>query len=245
MSLDISQHPLLNPPDLEMNFWQECLKQAMIDMYAKGGDEPYGLGGHGGSTEDIWYKGPKDSGRTRILKVGDPVRTYCSGATLEAFLRAWKYWMGGYWDQSFSNAQAKELRAYFFVYEQKYVAGSGGGLLWLANQSPCSDYLEVTDWTEDPKNIPWGAFVQMQFSRKYDDGHSVISLGTGKHKGKDVMFCFSSNRYYDTSWQYSKGQTTGLGFDYYYIDKVRDGFQRIFHAAEIVDDDYESMPDVG
>lgn len=242
MAEDIREHPLLNP-NIQMNFWQECLKQAIIDMHSIGGDAPYALGGHGGSTEDIWYKGPGDKQRSRILTAGDPVRTYCCGATLEAFLRAWKYYMKEYWDQSFSVAQAKELRSHFFVYEQQYVAGSGGGLLWLARQDPCADFLEVEDWTEDPKNIPWGAFVQIQFGRKYDDGHSVISLGTTKHKKRDVLLCYSSNRYYDKRWKYSKDQTTGLGFDYYYIDSVRDGFQRIFHSAEILDDDYESMPD--
>jgi hypothetical protein len=233
MGTDISNHPLL-PSDDDLTFWQQCVKNAIIGVHSRWA--PYKLDGGGGATRTVYWKGPNDSKRQRILTAKNPVHTYCNGVTNEIFFDAWTAWMEGYEDQSFGIKEAKELRAFFGVWDVDH-PGSAQGLLWLAEQPPCDEYLSVEDWTEDPYNIPFGAFVQIQFGRKYDDGHSVVSLGTSTYKKKQVLLCYSSNTYYDQNWKYSKGQQPGPGFDYYYIDKVRDGFKRIFHAAEIEDDE--------
>lgn len=238
MNLDISNHPLLNP-DIEMNFWQECLRAAIVEVQSRW--SPYKLGGHQGVTKSVYHKGPKDKSRSLILKAGTPPQSYCCGAVMEAWSIAWKSWMDGYGDQDMSAAQMKELRAHFFVYSREYYRGCAGGLLWLADQDPCSGFLGVED-IEDPTEAQFGDLCQIQFGRSAEDGHTVIILGTGKWKGRNVIHCWSSNQYYSDKWPHSKGQKPGHGMDFYYIAMTRDGFKRHFHIARIVDDDYESMP---
>ena len=234
MGTDISNHPLLNP-NIEMTHWQTCVKQAIIGVMSRWA--PYKLDGSGGATRTVYWKGPKDSRKAAILTAKDPVHTYCNGICQEVWQTAFLAWMEGYEDQLPSIAQMKEMRSYFGVWDKDH-PGSAQGLLWLADQPPCNEYLTVTDYTDDILNAPFGSFCQMQFSRRGpEDGHSVIILGSGKYKGKDVVHVFSSNNYYDKNWEFSRDQQPGPGFDFYYVSVTRDGFQRIFHAAYIEDDE--------
>ena len=234
MGTDISNHPLL-PPDDELTFWQQCVKKAIIGVMSRWA--PYKLDGGGGATRTVYWKGPNDKKKAAILTAKNPVRTYCNGTCQEVFIEAFLAWMEGYEDQLPSIKQMKEMRSYFGVWDKDH-PGSAQGLIWLADQPPCDEYLEVTDWTDDIMSAPFATFVQMQFSRRgTKDGHSVILLSSGKYKGKDTVFVFSSNNFYDKYWEYSRNQKPGPGFDFYRVNVTRDGFQRIFHAAAIEDDE--------
>ena len=234
MNLDISNHPLL-PSDDELTPWQQCVKNAIIGVHSRWA--PYKLDGGGGATRTVYWKGPNDSRRAVILKAKNPVHTYCNGVTNEIFFDAWTQWLADYPESSFGIKEAKELRAYFVVWDKEH-PGSAAGLLWLADQEPCYEFLEVTDWTDDILNAPFGTFVQMQFSRRGpEDGHSVVLLGSGKYRGEDVVYVYSSNNFYDKKWKYSKDQEPGPGWDFYFMNRVRDGFKRIFHAASIDNED--------
>lgn len=227
---DISNHPLL-PDDSTLNPWQRCIKEAIIEVHGRW--QPYSwTAGHGGVTEDLYFRDK------RLLKArtGDKGgASYCCGATFEVFVIAWKKWYASLTGkENLSFSQMKELLAYFFVYK------SDDGRYDYGAQSGLGDYLfEELDWIEtetyeDPTEAPFGSFVQFQFQRDPQAaGHSAIILGTGKVKNKNAAFVWSSNNYYDTSWEYSKGQSPGHGFDYYFINKVVDGFKREFHMATI------------
>lgn len=233
-NLDISNHPLL-PDDDDLTFWQQCVKRAIIGVHSRWAS--YKLDGGGGATRSVYWKGPKDKRKSLILRAKDPVHTYCNGVCNEIFCDAFLAFMEGYEDQLPSIAQMKEIRAYFGVWDQAH-PGSAQGLLWLADQSPMDEYLDVTDWTDDIMNAPFGSFVQMQFSRKGpEDGHSVVLLGSGKYRNEDVVYVYSSNNFYSSKWVHSKRQKPGPGFDFYFANRVRDGFKRIFHAAFIDDNE--------
>lgn len=234
MNLDISNHPLL-PSDDTLTSWQKCVKRAIIVTYSRWA--PYKLDGGGGATQTVYWRGPKDSRKAAILTAKNPVHTYCNGICNEIFIEAMRDWLQEYPDQQPSIAQMKELRAYFGVWDREH-PGSAAGLLWLAEQEPCNEYLTVTDYTEDIMSAPFGTFCQMQFTRRGpEDGHSVVVVGPGTYKGEDVVIVYSSNNYYDKEWEFSRNQEPGPGWDFYYKNRARDGFQRIFHAAYIEDDE--------
>tara|TARA_R100000664_G_scaffold9506_1_gene15925 strand:- start:1836 stop:2534 length:699 start_codon:yes stop_codon:yes gene_type:complete len=224
----------LMPDDDELSTWQLCMKAAIIDIQEHA--KPYQRGAHGGCTEHVYYQG---------ARVGySKGYSYCCGATYEAFIKAWKDWNGDdKEDDNMTAAQAWEMRAHFFAYmdkdeygNYKYWRGMQGGIEWLSQQPGIKDWLKV-EILDDPRQIKFGDFVSMQFTRDpMAGGHAVIALGTGKWKGKDVMHCWSSNNYYDQKWPYSKGQKPGNGWDYYYLDKIRDGFKRKFYISRIIED---------
>tara|TARA_R100000152_G_C6691320_1_gene122860 strand:+ start:95 stop:793 length:699 start_codon:yes stop_codon:yes gene_type:complete len=232
----MSQNYPLLPPDEELDSWQLCMKDAIIQI--QGNAKPYQRGSHSGCTEHIYYQGSR---------VGySKGYSYCCGATYEAFIKAWIAWNGEEKESdNITIEQAKEMRAHFFVYNDKdqygnfkYSRGAAGGIEWLAQQPGLNQWLQV-ETTEDPKEVRFGDFIQMQFVRDpMSSGHSVIGLGTGTKpaNGSDIVLCWSSNNYYDTSWEYSRKQPIGNGWDYYFMNKVRDGFKRKFHIARIIGD---------
>ena len=134
------------------------------------------------------------------------------------------------------------MSAHFFAYMDKdahgnyiYWKGAQGGFEWLVKQ-PDMDWLDVII-TDDPREVQFGDFVSMQFTRDpMAGGHAVIGLGPGRWKNRDVMHVWSSNNYYDQKWPYSKGQKIGNGWDYYYMDKVSNGFKRKFYITRILGD---------
>jgi len=221
-------YPLL-PDDDELSLWQYCLKTAIISIQKNA--KPYERGEHSGVTEHLYYK----ESRVGYAKGF----SYCCGATYEVFIKAWKEWATEEEDENMNIEQAKEMRAHFFVYGDKdeygnfkYALGAPGGLLWLAKQ-PGLEWLKV-EYLDDPTQIQFGDFVQMQFTRDpMGSGHSVIGLGNGDWNGNDVAHVWSSNNYYDQKWPYSKGQPIGNGWDYYRQQSVRDGWQRKFHIGRI------------
>ena len=232
MKMD-ENYPLI-PADDELNSWQLCMKDAIIQIQANA--KPYERGGHGGCTEHVYYQ-DKRVGYSKGY-------SYCCGATYEAFIKAWKDWYSDEKaDDNMTAAQAWEMRAHFFVYgdkdeygSYKYWMGSAGGIEWLAQQPGLNEWLEI-QVTEDPREIQFGDFVQMQFTRDpMGAGHSVIGLGPGKWKNRDVMHVWSSNNYYDQKWTHSKGQEIGNGWDYYYMDKVTNGYKRQYYIARILGD---------
>ena len=116
-----------------------------------------------------------------------------------------------------------------------YWKGAQGGFEWLVQQ-PGMDWLQI-EVTDDPRKVQFGDFVSMQFTRDpMAGGHAVIGLGPGKWKNRDVMHVWSSNNYYDQKWTYSKGQKPGNGWDYYYMDKINNGFKRKFYITRILGD---------
>ena len=225
-------YPLI-PDDDELNIWQLCVKAAIIDIQENA--KPYQRGPHGGCTEHVYYQ-EKRVGYSKGY-------SYCCGATYEAFIKAWKDWNGDEKaDNNMSAAQAWEMRAHFFAYMDKdkhgnyiYWKGAQGGFEWLVQQ-PGMDWLQI-EVTDDPRKVQFGDFVSMQFTRDpMAGGHAVIGLGPGKWKDRDVMHVWSSNNYYDQKWTYSKGQKPGNGWDYYYMDKVNNGFKRKFYITRILGD---------
>jgi len=227
MKMD-DKYPLI-PADEELSEWQLAMKKAIIETQASA--KPYERGSHSGVTEHLYYQGSR-VGYAKGF-------SYCCGATYEAFIKAWKYWADEEEDENMSVEQVKEMRAYFFVYNDKdeygnfkYALGAPGGLLWLAKQ-PGLEWLDV-EYLDDPSQVQFGDFVQMQFTRDpMGSGHSVVGLGTGEWKGNDIINVWSSNNYYDQSWPHSKGQPIGNGWDYYRQHAVRDGWQRKFHIGRI------------
>lgn len=231
MSHDISNHPLL-PEDSELTPWQLCVKNAIIEVHSRWA--PYAwTSGHGGVTQDLYFK---DSRLLKSRRGDQGPASFCCGATFEVFCTAWKNWMQNKEQQDLSVSQMRELIAYFFVYKTddlRYAYGAKDGLgEYLYNELEWID-CEVYS---DPEEAPFGSFIQFQFTRDpLDGGHSAILLGTGKYKNRKIVHVWSSNNYYDKKWEYSKHQKPGHGFDFYYINSVRDGFQREFHIGTVVD----------
>ena len=232
MKMD-EDYPLI-PHDDELSTWQLCMKDAIIQTQANA--KPYQRGSHAGTTEHLYYQ----EKRVAYSKG----YSYCCGATYEAFIKAWLNWNSDeVADDNMTKEQAMEMRAHFFVYgdkdeygNYKYWKGAAGGIEWLAQQPGLKDWLQV-EYTEDPREIQFGDFVQMQFTRDpMGAGHSVIGLGPGQWKNRDVIHVWSSNNYYDQNWPYSKGQPIGNGWDYYYMDKVTNGYKRQYYIARIIGD---------
>jgi len=231
---DITGHPLL-PEDSTLNPWQKCVKDAIIEVHGRW--QPYSwTAGHGGVTQDLYFRDKRLLSARSGPKGG---ATYCCGITLEIFVTAWKNWYAQLTGkENLSYSQMKEILAYFFVYKTedgKYDYGAQSGI---------GEYLyEELDWIntetyEDPLEMPFGTFIQLQFQRDpHAGGHSAILVGTGKVKNKNAAFVYSSNNYYDTSWEHAAGQKPGPGFDYYFVNKVVDGFKREFHGAAIIPGD--------
>jgi hypothetical protein len=229
---DIREHSLF-PNDTELNDWQKCVKDAIIEVHSRWA--PYAwTAGHGGVSQDLYFR-DKRLLNTRPESKGGPA-SYCCGATFEVFATAWKKWYSELeGKENLSWSQMNEIRKYFFCIkteDRTYDYGAQDGI---------GEYLyDELDWIntetyEDPEVVPFGTFVQFQFRRDpQDSGHSAIVLGTGKVKNKKAVLVWSSNNYYDTSWEHSKGQKPGHGFDYYYLNKVVDGFKREFHMATII-----------
>lgn len=229
-------------PDPEsLNSWQKCVRDAIIWMqqhrlpyhWPKDNQPNH----HQGCIADMHHQG------SLIMKAGDPPGAYCCGATMECFMRAWSNFMVGAEDQDISAAQMKELYKYFFVWasdDNRYDEGAKAGLLWLAKQC---DWLTVQA-TEDADELPFGAFLQMQFGpNAVNQGHSVVVIGHGHIEDEKCLIVWSANYGYGhtiekvgDSYKVEKSVPfpSGHGFDYYYKTMVKDGFTRLFHGAWIV-----------
>ncbi len=230
----------LLPDDSELDEWQVCVKKAIIYLqknglyynWPKGSDSNR----HAGCIADRFHK------NVRIMQAGHPPGSYCCGATMEAFMLAWKKYMTGFEDDDISANQMFELYRYFFVFSSddgKFDQGAKGGLLWLADEV---DWLTVKA-SENPNVFPFGTFLQMQFGPQADDGHSVIVIGQGMKKGRGCLIVWSANYGYrhiiekvGDSYLVKDGpeSPSGHGFDYYFKRRKKNGFQRKFHGAWIV-----------
>lgn len=215
------------PLDETLNTWQQCVKLELQWMQAN--RLPYRWENHHGSIGTYGHKGPMDAKEKTIL-LASPA-AYCCGATSELFLRSWKRWMEGYEDEDFSGAVIYELlRKYFFRridLGNKYLKGAMAGLQWLANQS---DWLQVQT-TEDPSEMPFGAFLQLDFSYgSGDSGHAAVVVGHGTINNRPVVYVWSANKNYSLDSPYTRGQPDGHGWDFYYKDFA----SRRFYGAWIV-----------
>ena len=137
---DISNHPLL-PDDSELNSWQSEVKKAIIEVHSRW--QPYAwTAGHGGVTEDLYFRDRKLLSARSGKKGG---ASYCCGATFEVFVTSYKNWYEKHHNDkaNLSWSQMNELRKYFFVLkaeDNRYDYGAQDGI---------GDYLyEELDWLE-------------------------------------------------------------------------------------------------
>jgi len=238
----------LLPDDDNLNFWQFCVKNAIMHVQENWtpykqyntGDPSIPGDGKSGSTENIYFR------QKRIMTANKPATSHCCGAVLEVFMRAWKEWMGEDYetDEDMSKETMWEMNRYTFLVPGEHrtidmvIPGVSAGLEHIAKEL---DWLDIetktfTHKTYNQYEPKFADFIQMQFSEDGSRGHTVIVLGAGKYKNKRCLYVWSSNVGYDQQWQYSKGQEAGHGVDYYNIKSVRNGFTRTFHMGRILDD---------
>lgn len=215
------------PPDSTLDPWQRHLKREMLWMQSN--RTPYRWTNHHGSIGTYHHQGPLDTRKTKILSAAP--YSYCCGATGELFLRAWKAWMEGYEEDDFTGAQMYALIRHYFYRRMdlgaKHLKGAMAGLEWLASQS---EWFEVAT-TENASEMPFGTFLQMDFSHgKGRSGHSAVVVGHGAIENRPVVYVWSSNKNYSNKSPYTRGQSDGHGFDFYYKDIA----SRRFYGAWIL-----------
>jgi len=238
--------PELLPSDDDLTFWQQCVKRAIVEIqknwtpYKWGniGNQDIEGDGKAGCTEEMLFR------NKRVMRPNDPPASHCCGATMEAFMRAWKYFQDeddAYeGEEDMSLAMMKTLYKYFFLIPDaskgrpmsEVLGGAANGLVKLGEHL---EWLDVTRLS-DPKEAKFGDFVQMQFEESGGSGHSVIALGPAKWKGNNVLHVWSSNVGYNQKWPHSAGNVPGHGPDYYRMNYTKNGFKRIFHIGRIESD---------
>ena len=218
----------LLPDDRSLSSWQVQVKKALLAVQEKKAPYDNYQGSksgkiHSGSTEDIYFGGE------RIMRALIPAESYCCGATLEVFIRAWKDYSLP--SNKVDSALMKEMYSWFFLFDESKKTGCQGGLQLLQE-------VASVQISNEPLDFPFGAFVQICFdSNNWGSGHSCIFLGWGekkKYPGKKYMIVWSSNRGYeyliDEDYIIRDGKrTSGHGVDYFSTSKKG----RIFYGAWI------------
>lgn len=271
----------LLPEDSDLDLWQRCVKQAIMEIQKRrvkyGRPKRRDSIQHSGCIKNRYHDGE------RVMRVGMPPRSYCSGAVMEAFLLAWHIYVEAFknkvretylsyldaystWIESgemkplseeeqakleeidISHRQMMTLYRYFYVYEHRtgrYDNGVQKGLLRLSEMSPDI----VVRASDDPNELPFGAFVQIQFGPDApNQGHSAIVIGHGTYQGKGVLIVWSSNYGYrhviskeGESYLVKDGKQrpSGHDFDWFYKRMIEDypsgSFERQFYGAWIED----------
>jgi hypothetical protein len=241
----------LFPKDEELDDWQQAIKRAIFQIQRN--RTPYNWGPdrngneHSGCTKDIFFR------NQRIMEAGTPPGSYCCGATMEAFMLAWSFYMVGFEEDNITVEQMEELYKYFFVYksfDDKYIKGCAGGIQALDQEYV--DWL-LTAYSEDPDEYPFGTFLQMRFEPDpYGRGHSAIVIGHGTYndddgEDKDVLIVWSSNYGYHhrlkrQGKEYlvkdASALPSGHELDFYYKEKTyhldSGKFDRKFFGAWII-----------
>jgi len=214
------------------SLWQECLSQAILGLQAKG--IPYQWASaeenHSGTSVDLWARS------SRIAKAANPPKSYCCGATFEAFWDALGRREGG---NPISAAAWKKAYAGFFRFAQPDTQrGVADGLALIADDlAPLG--LTVQEGS-DPGAAPPLSFVQIQFSADPNGpGHSAILLGPSVlPDGRPAVVVWSSQKSYQAEIHTEGGdlviepasiEGSGYGLDYFAITP-RSG-TRTFYCA--------------
>lgn len=223
----------------EMTDWQQCVFEAIKEI--QGNWAPYKWGGGSGCTKSRKFR------RHVVMRAARPPTSYCCGAQFEAFLLAWRNWIGYSYQtpDDITLPQMKKLYAYSFLFSGLPNAEKG-----LAAPEALPSIISWQPWLAEEEGVSveqveplqarFGDFCQIQNGPGLSSGHSVIVLGQGEWKKKNVLHVWSSNLNYDQEWPYSKGQEDGHGVDYYYMDRrirQKDGslWTRKFHIVRFAD----------
>jgi hypothetical protein len=221
--------PVSDPP--------ETLRTALIRTASARRGGGYARGGDGVS-QDLVYEGET------ILRA-NPEGTYCCGATLEAFLDAYRRWKPG------AAALSPQGRWFEDWPKEKFVALQQG---WYGTEgAPTNPLLpeevrptirekqmyHVVPWTglatpvDDYRLLRRGDFVQ--FWRKNRTGHSVIFWGRDRDEaGRERLWYWSSQRRPRHAYPLTPGgeptKTPGFGISWEFVGEDIDP-SRIYGAA--------------
>lgn len=219
-----------------LSAWQTCMRDAIVGLQAKG--VPYewasGTNNHSGTSRDLV------AGQTRIAKAAKPPKSYCCGATFEAF-----------WDGVCAYAQTNPLsadawkKAYagFFRFSTPDTARGVADGLALIQDDLRGAGLVVRE-VVDPLDAPPFSFVQIQFSDDPEGpGHSAVIVGKSVlADGRDCLVVWSSAKSYQASVRpgsdgeeglvVDQGEVSGTGYGLdYFVLKPRSGSRSFFVAT--------------
>jgi hypothetical protein len=196
--------------------WQECIKDAIDSIplvrYKTEQDSPRATG----VTRNVYFN------NVLVLPTNsDESISICSGVQYQAFVEAAD--KHSVLSVILSARDIKNLKKWAYVHEgppgnkKIYADGLPGGLIELG----------IAEKIHDPMKAQYGDICQIhgiKFNNAYDDGHAVIIERVSYRRNKPVLWCWSSSP-----------ATGGVGRDWFWINKERNGIERKFSIARIIE----------